>query len=153
MRATLMWTINDFPAYGMLSGWSTHNRLSCPHCMEHTKSFTLTYSRKSCWFDCHRRFLPIEHPFRRNNKTFWKGEVEKDEPPLKLTPSQVWQRVKDFPKVTESGVTRMDGYEEWHNWTKRSISWDLPYRKDNLVRHNLDVMHIEFFFLTASSTR
>ncbi|GAU18184.1 hypothetical protein TSUD_248850 [Trifolium subterraneum] len=24
MRAALMWTINDFPAYGMLSGWSTH---------------------------------------------------------------------------------------------------------------------------------
>nr|XP_009799015.1 PREDICTED: uncharacterized protein LOC104245146 [Nicotiana sylvestris] len=23
MRAALMWTINDFPAYGMLSGWST----------------------------------------------------------------------------------------------------------------------------------
>ncbi|KAG8382891.1 hypothetical protein BUALT_Bualt05G0126400 [Buddleja alternifolia] len=24
MKATLMWTISDFPAYGMLSGWSTH---------------------------------------------------------------------------------------------------------------------------------
>ena len=24
MKAALMWTINDFPAYGMLSGWSTH---------------------------------------------------------------------------------------------------------------------------------
>jgi hypothetical protein len=41
MRAVLMWTINDFPAYGMLSGWVTHGRLACPHCMEHTKSFTL----------------------------------------------------------------------------------------------------------------
>jgi len=30
MRAALMWTINDFPAYGMLSGWSTHGRLACP---------------------------------------------------------------------------------------------------------------------------
>jgi len=34
MKATLMWTINDFPAYGMLSGWSTAGRLSCPICME-----------------------------------------------------------------------------------------------------------------------
>ena len=24
MKATLMWTINDFPIYGMLSGWSTN---------------------------------------------------------------------------------------------------------------------------------
>ncbi|XP_024636351.1 uncharacterized protein [Medicago truncatula] len=29
MRAALMWTINDFPAYGMLSGWGTHGRLAC----------------------------------------------------------------------------------------------------------------------------
>jgi len=26
---------------------------------------------------------------------------------------------------------------------KKSIFWDLPYWKDNLLRHNLDVMHIE----------
>lgn len=31
MRAALMWTINDFPAYGMLSGWSTHGLLACPY--------------------------------------------------------------------------------------------------------------------------
>nr|GEY53626.1 hypothetical protein [Tanacetum cinerariifolium]GEY53634.1 hypothetical protein [Tanacetum cinerariifolium] len=30
LKAALMWIINDFPAYGMLSGWSTHGRLSCP---------------------------------------------------------------------------------------------------------------------------
>lgn len=29
------------------------------------------------------------------------------------------------------------------NWKKRSIFFDLPYWKDNLVRQNLDVMHIE----------
>jgi len=51
--------------------------------------------------------------------------------------------VKHFPKVTENSVTRINGYGEWHNWTKRSIFWDLPYWKDNLLRHNLDVMHIE----------
>jgi len=51
--------------------------------------------------------------------------------------------VKHFPKVTESVVTRIDGYGEWHNWKKRSIFWDLPYWKDKLLRHNLDVMHIE----------
>ncbi|XP_019058653.1 PREDICTED: uncharacterized protein LOC109116879 [Tarenaya hassleriana] len=29
LKAVLMWTINDFPAYGMLSGCSTHGRLPC----------------------------------------------------------------------------------------------------------------------------
>jgi hypothetical protein len=28
MRAALMWTINDFPAYGIVSGWSTHGKLA-----------------------------------------------------------------------------------------------------------------------------
>jgi hypothetical protein len=37
MRATLMWTINDFPAYGMFSGWSMHEKLACPYCMKKTK--------------------------------------------------------------------------------------------------------------------
>ncbi|KAL9366182.1 hypothetical protein Peur_037381 [Populus x canadensis] len=43
MRAALMWTINDFPAYGMVSGWSTHGKLACLYCMENNKAFTLTY--------------------------------------------------------------------------------------------------------------
>ena len=34
MFAYLSWTINDFPAYVMLSGRSTTDRLVCPHCME-----------------------------------------------------------------------------------------------------------------------
>ena len=37
----------------------------------------------------------------------------------------------------------MEGYGDSHNWTKRSIFWDLPYWKNNLLQHNLDVMHIE----------
>ncbi|XP_047155998.1 uncharacterized protein LOC124827058 [Vigna umbellata] len=143
MRAALMWTISGFPAYDMLSGWSTHGRLACPHCMEHTKSFSLSYGRKNSWFDCHRRFLRMDHMFRKNKKAFRKGEVETDLPPPRLNPSQVWRRVKHFPKVTESGINRIEGFGEWHNWTKRSIFWDLSYWKDNLLRHNLDVMHIE----------
>jgi hypothetical protein len=42
IRAALMWTINDFPAYRMLSGWSTHEKLAYPYCMENNKAFTLT---------------------------------------------------------------------------------------------------------------
>jgi hypothetical protein len=33
MRTTLMWTINYFPAHGMVSGWSTYGKLACPYCM------------------------------------------------------------------------------------------------------------------------
>ena len=59
MRAALMWTINVFPAYGMLSGWSTHEKLACSYCMENNKAFTITNGGKTFFFivtvvSCHR---------------------------------------------------------------------------------------------------
>ena len=50
MRAAMMWTINDFPAYGMVSGWSTHGKLRCPYCMENNKAFTLINRGKAFFF-------------------------------------------------------------------------------------------------------
>ena len=41
LRAALMWTINDFSAYGMLSGWMVQGKWACPICMKDTKAFTL----------------------------------------------------------------------------------------------------------------
>ncbi|XP_057770744.1 uncharacterized protein LOC130990533 [Salvia miltiorrhiza] len=53
MRAALLWTISDFPAYSMLSGWSTAGRLACPHCMDETEAFTLSHSGKQSWWLLH----------------------------------------------------------------------------------------------------
>ncbi|KAL3641928.1 hypothetical protein CASFOL_012743 [Castilleja foliolosa] len=38
MRAALMWTINDFPARGTLSGWSGQGYMACPTCNDETPS-------------------------------------------------------------------------------------------------------------------
>ena len=38
MHASLLWTINDFPAYGDLSGWSTKGYLACPVCNDDAPS-------------------------------------------------------------------------------------------------------------------
>ena len=46
LRATLMWTISDFPAYSMLSRWSTTGRWACPYYMEDSDSFRLNKSGK-----------------------------------------------------------------------------------------------------------
>ena len=32
MHAALLWTINDFLAYGDISGWSAKDALACPPC-------------------------------------------------------------------------------------------------------------------------
>ncbi|GAU46507.1 hypothetical protein TSUD_285890 [Trifolium subterraneum] len=104
MKAALMWTINDFPTYGMLSGWGTHGKLACPICMMDTKAFTLCSSGKATWFDCHRRFLPLNHSFRRNKYAFVKGQIETRLPPQYLTSEQVWDEVKDQENVEIIGV-------------------------------------------------
>ncbi|WMV08697.1 hypothetical protein MTR67_002082 [Solanum verrucosum] len=39
MRASLMWTINDFPAYGMLSGWMTAGKLALMDVKGKTKDY------------------------------------------------------------------------------------------------------------------
>ncbi|CAK8565438.1 unnamed protein product [Lathyrus sativus] len=143
MKAALMWIINDFPAYGMLSGWSTQGKLACPVCMDGNKAFTLEYGGKNSWFNCHRRFLPRNHAFRRSKKRFTKNKVVKEEPPSILTGEEIYRWVRDLWELVDNRVSKLKGYGESHNWSKLSIFWDLPYWKDNLLRHNLDVMHIE----------
>jgi len=55
-----MWTINDFPAYGMVSGWSTHEKLACPYCIENNKAFTLTNGGKASVFLLSPSFVAAE---------------------------------------------------------------------------------------------
>ena len=61
MRVALLWTISDFPAYAMLSGWSTKGAFACPSCNYETCSQYLKHSRKTCYMG-HRRFLSKDHP-------------------------------------------------------------------------------------------
>ena len=68
-RAALLWTINDFPAYANLSGWSTKGEFACPCCNKEKKSTWLKHGRK--WaYTGHRRFLPPLHRFRKDNVSF-----------------------------------------------------------------------------------
>ena len=61
-----------------------------------------------------------------------------------MTGDELWNEVCHIPRTVDIGSQmRFSGYGEEHNWTKRNIFWDLPYWKDNLIQHNLDVMHIK----------
>jgi len=59
---------------------------------------------------------------------------------------QPYSTVRNLPKaIDEPYISKLLGYEEWHK-IKRSILWDLSFLKGNLLRHNLNVMHIEKIF-------
>jgi hypothetical protein len=146
MRAALIWTINDFPAYGMLSSWSTHGKLACLYCMENYKAFTLTNRGKASFFYCHRCFLPLNHRYRKNRKDFFVVRVEKDVASPRLSGEELHDVVSEYGDIVfglQSGKQKFPGFGLTHNWVKRSIFWELPYWKTNPLRHNLDIMHIE----------
>ena len=99
IRAALMWTINDFLAYGMVSGWSTHGKVACPCCMENNKAFTITNGGKASFFCCHCRFLPMNHRYRKNIKNFFAGRVGKDVGPLLLSGEELHDVVSKYSDI------------------------------------------------------
>ncbi|XP_019242142.1 PREDICTED: uncharacterized protein LOC109223532 isoform X1 [Nicotiana attenuata] len=145
LHASLLWTINDFSAYGNLSGWSTKEKLAGPCCNKDTFSIRLTNSKKH-YFMGHRRYLPLNHRWR-NDKESFDGTKERRLPPKIRSGIEILNQVRDLEglhltkdpkkKIKISHENRKD------NWNKRSIFFELPYWKSLLLRHNLDVMHIE----------
>jgi len=71
MRVALKRTINDFPAYGMVSGWSTHGKLACPYCMENNKAFTRTNRGKASFFLLSSSFLATKSQVQKEQKGFF----------------------------------------------------------------------------------
>ncbi|KAI5348790.1 hypothetical protein L3X38_001677 [Prunus dulcis] len=44
LQAVVMWTVNDFPAYAMVSGWSTKGYIACPVYTEDVTSVSQRYA-------------------------------------------------------------------------------------------------------------
>ncbi|XP_025661810.1 uncharacterized protein [Arachis hypogaea] len=149
MRAALMWTISDFPRLGNLSGWNMYSGLACPTCNLDANPHRLKESQKWCFMG-HRHFLNQGHKYRLDWNRF-DGQVKGRDPPKKLSGTDVLRQQSNvhisFGK--SSSVTSKkrrngqdtDGYDS--HWKKNSVFFDLPYWEDQMLHHNLDVMHIE----------
>lgn len=149
LRAALMWTLNDLPALAMLSGWSTKGKFACPCCASSTSSIWLNNSKKQCYMG-HRRWLPEDHIFRKQAE-FFDATEELRVAPIRANGSDVLNQL-DRIQHTYGKQSKMKKRKKRSNegnddsligWKKRSIFFELPYWQHNLLRHNLDVMHIE----------
>ncbi|XP_060170674.1 uncharacterized protein LOC132601609 [Lycium barbarum] len=115
MRATLLWIVSDFPALAM-------------------------HSRKMCYLG-HRRFLPRDHPLRKDKKSF--NDQEGHRPaPTPLSGVEVFAELREFDNVYGKGKKKRPR-DNKGPCKQRSISFELPYWAHNKLRHNLDVIHIE----------
>ncbi|XP_060974565.1 uncharacterized protein LOC133039673 [Cannabis sativa] len=161
MRAAILWTINDFPAYGTISGWSTKGYNACPVCNVDALSFPIL-SKIS--YMGHRRFLPLDHPWRKDKR--YDGKIESRPPPKILSEEDILKQLEtvdqfipgkipkdDNGKLLEEVVQRrkrlkvdVNGGKTQKNkpiWSRKCIFWELEYWSKLNLRHNLDVMHIE----------
>ena len=136
-------TINDFLAYGNLSGYSVKGHNACPICERNTNFIQLKHGKKTI-YSRHRRFLKPYHPYQRLKKAF-DGSQENESVPQPLPGNKVYDRVKDI--ITIFGKTQKKTSSETNIWKKSSIFFDLPYWSDLHVCHCLDVLHDEKFFV------
>ncbi|XP_004305751.1 PREDICTED: uncharacterized protein LOC101310148 [Fragaria vesca subsp. vesca] len=144
MRAVVMWTISDFPAYGMLSSHVTKGYKACPVCGDDIHSSW--HAGKVCYLGS-RRSLDEDHEWRQDAENF-DGSQEFLPKPREWSGDQILEYLNgiDFgqkssdPKVVANNPKQPD---ESGNWTGKSIFFELPYWSKLRIRHNLDVMHIE----------
>jgi hypothetical protein len=154
LRSVLLWTVNDFPAYGNLSGCCVKGYFACPICNENTYSDRLRNCNKNIYTG-HRRYLPHDHSFRSQRKAF-NGEKEFGSHPKPLSGEQILMKVggikvswgkkkvklhKSTSKKRKKGQANEDSITSC--WKKKSIFFELQYWKYLPIRHNLDLMHIE----------
>ena len=142
LRACIMWTINDFPAYANLSGWSTKGYKACPVCNGDTSSQLLR--SKICYMG-HRRYLSLNHPWRKSKK--YDGNVETRDAPEMLSGDDILKQLDclrhvNFGKHPNNVDHKRKRTPEELNWSKKSIFFELEYWSQLKLRHNLDVMHI-----------
>ena len=138
MRVALMLTVNDFPTYRYLSGWSTSGYKACPTCMEDTTSVRL---RDKVSYVDHRRFLPPEHPWRKSRD--FNSKTKNRRAPIECTGEDCLRQLENVPSVFgKVGGKKRKRDSRNLNWTKRSILFELPYWDKLLLRHNIDVMHV-----------
>ncbi|KAK9928672.1 hypothetical protein M0R45_025795 [Rubus argutus] len=104
----------------------------------------------------HRRWLPYDHKYRADPRSF-NGKTEYRLKPKILSGIDINAQLKSNGILTEYKREDLERRnlihaqkpdndplkKKKHNWKKRSIFFELPYWRHNLIRHNLDVMHIE----------
>ncbi|XP_028124706.1 uncharacterized protein LOC114321702 [Camellia sinensis] len=133
MHAAVIWTINDFPAYGDLSGWRTKGYLSCPPCNDNLLSHGLI--SKIGWVG-HRAYLPDNHFWRKDKK--FDGLTELRKKSLDLPVEKVMAQLEQLREVKfgkDPTNKKRPRESKELNWTKKSIMWELPYWKKLNLRH------------------
>ncbi|KAI5335233.1 hypothetical protein L3X38_025366 [Prunus dulcis] len=139
LRAAVMWTVNDFPAYTMVSGWSTKGYMACLVCKEDVTSGW--HAGKVCYLG-HRRWLPWDHEWREKDKEF-DGNTERRLRPREWSGDEIVEQLNRLDFAPFGKTVNRTRPSTHMNWTHKPMFFELPYWSKLKLRHNLDVMHVE----------
>jgi hypothetical protein len=71
--------------------------------MDDSDAFRLEHDKKVTFFDCFRRFLPLNHPFRSDRESFLKDKTIRKGPPKRKFGVDIMKTLDDL-KESENGV-------------------------------------------------
>ena len=97
-RATILWTISNFPGLGMLAGTATKGYKACPVCLDGTAA---THEQGRMVYDGHRRWLETNHPWRTASMAF-NGKCEERRRPHSWTGEQILAQIDRYEIHTPS---------------------------------------------------
>jgi predicted nucleic acid-binding Zn-ribbon protein len=125
----LIWTVNDFPAYGLLSGQQVSGYKGCPLCGPETCAEHAQLLSKMIFLGG-RRFLAMDHRFRRARAAF-NNHQELDMAPERPSGEEVLQWGTERSEFLEAGgqENTLDDPVKRHGVKRRSLLFDLPYWK------------------------
>ena len=106
LHASILQTINDFPTYENLSGWSTKGYLVCPICNRDASSLYLKHGQKICFMG-HRRFLSANHSWRIHYNQFFDSKFNRRPPPKELSEAKILEQLEvienlRFEKISDT---------------------------------------------------
>ena len=129
LRAILMWTINDFPAYGLLSGQQVHEYKACPLCSPETCAEHSRLLGKMIFLGA-RRYLPEDHRYRRARAAFDMNE-EWGLPPERPTGEEIFRWGTQCSQFLANGGVENSSEDpvKLHGVKRESIFFQLPYWK------------------------
>lgn len=132
LRAILLWTIHDFPAYGLVARCVTKGFRGCPVCGPSTQSRRSNTLKKCIYDDQHRKWLPPDHPYCFN--LAFNGSVELREPPRRLTGEEIvaFGRLRET-FIANGGTPKRDDPARVYGINRVSSLFRLPYWSVSLL--------------------
>jgi hypothetical protein len=129
LRAILLFTVNDLPAYGLISGQQVKGYKGCPVCTGDTCAEHSAMLKKMVYLG-HRRYLGMNHRFRRARVAFDGGQ-ELRPPPRRPSGAEILRRGKERQNYLAGGGEK-DGVDDpvrIHGVKRLSVFFLLLYWK------------------------